>query len=388
VTQRSQAIDAGAAWSPAPAPRTAPADASARRAGRPARVWVLAALLLALPAAVGLALSSGAYPIPLADVVRLMLAPLAALAALAGFESAPVAAQHAAILYEIRLPRIVLALLTGAGLAAAGALLQGLFRNPLADPTLIGTATGAALAAAFVIVLGATALPGATRLLGAYTLPLAAFAGSLAATALVYRIGQVGGVVSLPVMLLAGIAINAACGAALGLLTYIASDQQLRTIAFWNLGSLGAATWPAVAAIAPPVALALAVALGRAQPLNALALGEERARHLGVDTTREKRLVIVLAALLTGCLVAITGVIGFIGLVAPHLIRLACGPDHRHVLPGAMLLGALLVLMADLVARTAVAPAELPIGVLTALLGAPVFLGLLLARRHGGGWVR
>jgi iron complex transport system permease protein len=262
--------------------------------------------------------------------------------------------------------------------------MQALFRNPLADPGLIGVSTGAALAAALVIVLGASWAPGASRMLGAWTLPLAAFVGALAFTALVYRIGAARGALSMPLVLLAGIGLNALAMAGVGLLSYLATDEQLRNLTFWTFGSLSGATWSSVGAVTPMVLIALALGLRLSRPLNALALGETQAGHMGVEVARIKRVAIVLTALAVGSLVALTGVIGFVGLVAPHAVRLACGPDHRIVIPGAALLGALLVVLADAAARTWVAPAELPIGVLTAGLGAPFFLALLLRRRLQG----
>lgn len=345
-------------------------------AHRLAPAAVLSALALGLLALALLAVAHGAYHIAPGQVMRILAEHALGLAL--GADS-----EQAAVLTTIRLPRVLLAVLTGAGLAAAGALTQGLFRNPLADPALIGVSAGAALAAAGVIVLGTLWLPRAWRegVAATMALPPAAFAGGLAVTWLVYRIGRTHGVLSLPMTLLAGIAINAMAMAGIGLLVYLASDEQLRTLAFWNLGSLAAATWSTLAAVAAPVLLAIVTAIRLAAPLNALALGEARAEHLGVDVARVKRLAIVMAALATGSLVAVTGMIGFIGLVAPHLVRSMCGPDHRIVLPGAALLGAVLVLAADMVARTAVAPAELPIGILTAALGAPFFLFLLLRSR-------
>lgn len=341
---------------------------------------VLAALAIALAIAVVAALGHGAFRIPPADVLAIVFALLG------GGEAAD--AQQAAVLTAIRAPRVLLAVLTGAGLAVAGALMQGLFRNPLADPALIGVSAGAALAAATVIVLGNALSPAWLRgdALAPYLLPLAAFAGAVGVAALVYRIGRAHGVLSLPVTLLAGIAINAIAMAGVGLLIFVATDEQLRTLTFWNLGSLAGGTWRALLPVVPLVLLALVLALRLAPALNALALGEARAEHLGVDVARVKRAAIVLAALATGALVALTGVIGFVGLVAPHLVRLACGPDHRIVVPASALLGALLVVLADLAARTLVAPAEMPLGIVTALVGGPFFLYLLLRQRwaHGG----
>jgi iron complex transport system permease protein len=357
--------------------REAPGPApGARRAGR--SVLTVLTALLALMALV--ALGHGAYRIAPADVLRILAD------ALPGVE-VTVDAQQAAVLNTIRAPRVLLAILTGAGLAVAGALMQGLFRNPLADPALIGVSAGAALAAASVIVLGATFAAdvlAAGSWAAAFALPLAAFGGSLAVTALVYRIGHAQGVLSLPITLLAGIAVNAMAMAGVGLLVYVASDEQLRTLTFWNLGSLAGGSWTALAVVAPLVLISVAAAWRLAQPLNVLTMGEARAEHLGVDVAGTKRRAVVFSALATGSLVAITGVIGFIGLVAPHVVRLMCGPDHRIVLPASALLGAVLVLLADVVARTVVVPAELPIGILTAVFGAPFFLGLLLRRRAAG----
>lgn len=339
---------------------------------------LLIALALALAVATVFAIGVGAYPIAPSEVVRI-------LASMVGIPSGGFEPQQAAVLQTIRLPRVVLGLVTGAGLGVAGALMQGLFRNPLADPTLIGVASGGAFAAAFVIVLGATWIPGVVTVLGPWTLPLAAFAGALVVTWLVYRIGDAEGILSLPIVLLAGIALNALALAGVGLLSYVASAEQLRNLTFWSFGSLAGGNWPMLSAVAPLALAAIAFGLLLARPLNALALGETQAGHLGVDVARVKHAAIVLTALAVGALVAATGVIGFIGLVAPHAVRLACGPDHRVVIPGAALLGALLVLAADVVARTVVAPAELPIGILTAGLGAPFFLMLLLRRRGQGG---
>lgn len=335
---------------------------------------VLAVLVLSTAALVVFGIGYGAYRIPALDVLRI-------LGANAGLDTGMLDTRQVAVLNSIRLPRVILAVVTGAGLAVSGALMQGLFRNPLADPTLIGVSSGGAFAAAFVIVLGATWLPGVSKMLGPWTLPLAAFLGALVITLVVYRIGAAGGFLSLPSVLLAGIALNALAMAGVGFLSYLANDEQLRNLTFWNFGSLGGATWTMLAAVAPLALTATVAGIFLARPLNALALGESQASHLGVNVVLVKRTAIVLTALAVGSLVAATGLIGFIGLVAPHAIRLACGPDHRIVLPGAALLGAALMVIADALSRTVVAPADLPIGVLTAALGAPFFLALLLRRR-------
>ena len=285
-----------------------------------------------------------------------------------------------AVLWSIRLPRVVLGILVGGGLAMAGAALQGVFRNPLADPGLIGVSSGASLGAVAAIVLGFSAA-------GSNTLPLVAFVGGVAATLVVYGIARFDGRTEVVTLLLTGLAVNALCGAGVGYLLFIADDQQLRGVVFWSLGSLGGATWPLVLAAAPFILVAALVLPLLARALNLMLLGEREARHLGVEVERVRVLVIVLAALATGAAVAVAGIIGFVGLIVPHLVRLMAGPDHRLLLPASALLGASLLLFADLFARTVAAPAELPLGVVTALLGGPFFLWLLRrTRREHGGW--
>lgn len=292
------------------------------------------------------------------------------------------------VLLSIRLPRALLAMVVGAGLATAGAAMQGLFRNPLADPGLVGVSSGAALAATTTIVVGSSVtalLPPHARV---FVLPLAAFLGSLVTTLTVWRLATRAGRTVVATMLLAGIALNALTGAGTGLLTLAATDPQLRSLTFWTLGSLNGATWSSLAVVTPLVALAVVGLPRLSRSLNALLLGEADARHLGIEVERVKRVVVVLTALAVGATVAACGMIGFIGLVAPHLIRLLLGADHRYLLPGSALLGAVLLTLADLLARTVVAPAEIPIGIVTALVGAPFFLWLLLRQSHHGGLAR
>jgi iron complex transport system permease protein len=291
-----------------------------------------------------------------------------------------------AVLLSIRLPRALLAILVGAALAVAGAAMQGLFRNPLADPGLIGVSTGAALVAALVIVLGSSLPLAFSGLLRDALLPLAAFLGGLGATWLVYRIASREGRTEVATMLLAGIALNAVAGAGIGLLIFASDDQALRDLNFWLLGSLGGVTWDRLLIAAPAMLAPALAALWLARPLNALLFGETEALHLGFAVERVKRLVVVLSALAVGASVALTGVIGFVGLVVPHLVRLTLGPDHRVLLPASLMLGATLLLLADLLARTLVLPAELPIGILTSCVGGPFFLWLLLRRRGLGLW--
>ena len=288
------------------------------------------------------------------------------------------------VFVNIRLPRLLLGVAAGAGLGLAGALMQGLFRNPLADPGLIGVSSGAALAAASFIVMGNLWFPDLPRALGSWTLVSMAFMGGLVVTFLIYALAQSQGGTRMGLMLLAGIAVNALAGAGLGYLSFLATDEQLRNLQFWLLGSLGGARWSAVVLVGAVVTLACGAGLTLARPLNAIALGEAQAVLLGVDVERTKRWAIWVCALAVGAVTATTGMIGFVGLIAPHWVRMVAGPDHRIVLPGSALLGAALVLAADAVARTAVQPAELPLGVLTAFIGVPMFLFML---RHFRGRV-
>lgn len=285
------------------------------------------------------------------------------------------------VVYGIRLPRAALGVLIGASLAVSGAVMQGLFRNPLADPAIVGVTAGGSFGAVSVIVLGTTVLAPVTGLLGLYAIPIGAFVGSLAVTLVLYRIATRQGQTSVATMLLAGIALNALVFAFTGLLIFHADDQQLRDLTFWNLGSLAGATWNKNLIAAPFILPAIAVTFLMARQLNALALGEAPARHLGTDVQRIKIVSVVCVAAATGAAVAVSGGIGFVGIVVPHLLRLMIGPDHRFLLPASALLGAILLLFADAIARQIVAPAELPIGIVTAVAGAPFFLWILLRRR-------
>lgn len=282
------------------------------------------------------------------------------------------------VLFDIRLPRLALGLAVGAALAVSGVLLQGLFRNPLADPGIVGVSAGAGLGAVLAIVLGGLLPAALTAAVGSALVPLAAGLGGWLTTLLLYRVASGGQRTDVALMLLAGIALSALAGAATGVLTYLADDQQLRDLTFWGMGSLAGATWAKLAAALPLMALGLVIAPRLARGLNTLALGEAQAAHMGTDVQLLKRLTILAAAAATGAAVAVSGGIGFIGIVVPHLLRQAQGPDHRHLIPNAALLGAALLVLADVISRNIVAPAELPIGILTALIGAPVFLWMLL----------
>lgn len=277
----------------------------------------------------------------------------------------------------IRVPRVLLALTVGGALALAGCVMQGLFRNPLADPGLLGISSGAALAVAMWIVIPTISLP---PLLMLYAPMMAAFLGSLAVTAIIFILCQQRSC-GITRLLLVGIAINALCTALVGMLSWLSNDTQLRELSFWGMGSLGQAQWPTLL-VAVSLMVPAAVVIWRLAPqLNLLQFGDEDAHYLGVNIRRVRHTLLLSSALLVGSAVAISGVIGFIGLVVPHLLRIWLGADHRVTLPGSVVVGAILLLIADTVARTLVAPAEMPVGLLTSLLGAPWFLWLIFRQQ-------
>lgn len=333
-------------------------------AGLPARrrvtpVAVLASLVVVLLVLMVASAGSGAVAIPFQRVPALLL-------------SATVDGQDAlwrSVLVEVRLPRLVFALIVGGGLAIAGAAMQALFRNPLAEPGLIGISLGGAMGAVIAIVLNANSL---------WTMAPAAFAGSLAATALAYKLG--GRQPGVAGVLLAGIAINAMCASVIGIFTTQANDTQLRNLTFWNMGSLAGASWAMLAWLGPWVAVLSALLVREWRAMNALLLGEREAHHLGHAVRPLRRRLVVLAALLVGPLVAVSGTIVFVGLVVPHLVRLTTGADHRWLLPNTLAGGAIALTLADWLARTVVIPAELPIGIVTSLVGGPFLLWLLLRK--------
>jgi iron complex transport system permease protein len=360
---------------------SAPLDTAARRlrlslrAPRECPGCLLALGLLTLLLSLALAASQGAMALQWADLLALPRL-WQQTAAEQGLDPSLAGAQVA---WHIRAPRLLMAMLAGAALGLGGALVQGLFRNPLADPGLIGVSAGAALGAACAIVLG-------WQVWGLHAGPASlmacAFLGGLLVTVLVWHLARQGGEVQVSQLLLVGLALNAMAGAALGLLTHFADDNQLRSLSFWLLGSLGQSQWPAALLCAGPVLCSLLGAPRLARALNALALGEAQAQLMGVNVHATQRLCVGWCALAVGAVTALVGMVGFVGLLAPHAVRLLAGPDHRLVLPGSALLGASLVLLADAGARTLVAPAELPLGVLTGLLGAPAFLWMLRQRQH------
>ena len=327
--------------------------------------------LFALAAVVSIigGLCVGAFPVGLADLLSAV-----------GLSDRPIDDTTTAVLYAIRAPRVVAAFAVGAALAAGGAALQSLFRNPLADPGLLGVSSGAALAAVSVIVLGEKVMHVIPPHFRPWLLPIAAFLGGLAATVVVYRLAAREGITLVGTLLLAGIAINALASAGIGMLVFIADDQQLRTLIFWTMGGFGAVTWAAIFPALLVLAITIPTLLPAAHLLDALALGEREAGHVGVDVERLKRRLVAQVALAVGSGVAISGIVGFVGLIAPHIVRLLLGPAHRTLLPAAALFGGAFLVLADALARTIVSPAELPIGVLTALVGGPFFLWLLAGR--------
>ncbi|MDX8354762.1 iron ABC transporter permease [Cognatiyoonia sp. IB215182] len=297
------------------------------------------------------------------------------------FNAEPLTAMERVVLWDIRMPRLIIGILVGAGLAVSGALMQGLFRNPLADPGLVGVGAGGTLGAILAIVLGSALPIWLSDIVGNMLIPVSAFFGSWLVIVVLYRVSTRHGRTSVATMLLAGIALAALAAALSGIMIFMADDQQLRDLTFWSLGSLAGATWTKVVITAPLILIAIGGSLFLGRGLNALALGEATASHLGIAVQRLKLVTILIVAMATGAAVAVSGGIGFIGIIVPHLLRLATGPDHQTLLLNVALLGATILLAADIISRLIIAPAELPIGIVTAVLGSPVFLWILLRRR-------
>ncbi len=329
---------------------------------------LLAALAVLLPVAVLTGLASGAVS----------LGPLQALQALLTGDGG---GQAAMIVQQIRLPRVLLAAVMGATLAMSGAAMQGLFRNPLADPSLIGVTAGASLGASLLIVLGGGVLQG---FVGLTLVSLGAFVGGVLAVLLVYRLASSENGTSVATMLLAGIAITALAGAVGSLLEFFTDNERLRQISLWKMGGLDGANLPRLA-LASVVGGSVLLALPRyALALNTLLLGESEARHLGIDVNHTKLALIGWVAVGVGTSVALVGTIAFVGLVVPHVVRLWIGPDHRYLLAASALAGATLLVVADTLSRVVLAPTELPVGIITALIGVPFFISLLRQRHHYG----
>lgn len=290
------------------------------------------------------------------------------------------------IINEVRLPRLLLGVLVGMSLGMSGAVLQALFRNPLADPALIGISSGAALGAITVIVLGGTFLNEWEAFLGYFALPLSAFIGGVIVTSVIYIVATKSGQTDVGLMLLSGIAINAVVGSAVGLLTYFATDTELRDLTFWTMGSVASASWKDLSIISIPILLTIIILPIFAKSLNAFLMGEDVSRHIGFNVKLLKAMVIALTALAVGTSTSVSGIIGFVGLVAPHLVRFLLGSDNRYVILSSAFVGGILVVMADIFARILLSPAELPIGILMSAIGGPFFLYLLIKRRNRVGF--
>ncbi|MEM7243479.1 MAG: iron ABC transporter permease [Pseudomonadota bacterium] len=333
------------------------------------RIGVVSGLLIgALVLAICLSLVLGPVKIPLNDLF----------AALSG--EADRATQT--ILYNIRAPRTVLALAVGASLAVSGACLQGMLRNPLADPSLIGITAGASTAVVAAIVLGDNFIAGLNPQFRAFVLPIAAFSGAFATTLIVLHAAYKYGQFSVARLILVGVAMGAIAMAMTGVLIYFSTDQQLRELTFWTMGSLAKSNWISVIASGSIILVSTALLLRFARTLDLFQLGERAAFHAGVEVNRTKMGICLLVSIAVGAGVAVAGPIGFIGLVAPHIVRLLVGSVHKYVLPIAAIAGAALMLIADIAVRITIPPQELPIGLATALLGGPFFFWLLLRVRH------
>lgn len=342
--------------------------------------WMRIILLLLLATTMVLAAGFGAMQIPAMEVLRILAFKM-------GMANGPLPDMAMVnVFWELRLPRVLMAVLIGGGLAVAGASLQGLFRNPLADPMLMGISSGASLSAVLLIVLYSL-LP--VSLVAAlpkyYLLNLVTFAGACACSLLVFRLSTTGNRTAVANLLLAGLAITALCNAFIGLATYVANDEELRSITFWNLGSLGGASWKVVGALAPFILLPVVLLPVLAKSLNAYALGETEAHYLGVNVRLLKIGILGMSTLAVGAAVASAGMIGFVGLIVPHILRTLTGTDHRQLLFNSAILGAVLLTLADTIGRTIIAPAELPIGIVTAMIGTPVFIILLLKQKKNLG---
>jgi iron complex transport system permease protein len=288
------------------------------------------------------------------------------------------------VFFQLRLPRVLMSALAGATLGVSGTLMQGLFRNPIVEPGLAGTSAGAAFGAALVFVLGSGTALAFTTFFGALATPLLAFAGAFGATMLVYRISSSFGKVNVFTLLLAGIAVNAVCSAGTGYLSYIARDPQARNITFWNLGTFTTADWRGVSLVAVAFAVCFAWSLRSGKALNALMLGEDEAALLGIDPERLIFRLLLVNTAMVATATAMVGVIAFVGLVVPHVLRMLRSSDYTFLLPASALLGALLMEVVDIVARLVIPPAELPVGIITAIVGAPVFLWILLREQRQG----
>lgn len=336
---------------------------------------IIASCLLALLLVMLVSITLGPADISLTEAFRLILAKIPVVKEFMNTEQYP--STHQSIVYQVRMPRIILAALVGLALAAVGTTFQGLFKNPMADPYIIGVSSGAALGAAIAIVSGFSTT------LGFGAIPLTAFGGALLAIFIVYNVARVGSRVPVYTLLLAGVALSSFMSALTSLLMVL-NARELQQIIFWMLGSFAGKNWTQIAIVAPVIILGTGGLWLFARDLNAMLFGEETARYLGIDAEKVKKLLLALAAVTIAAAVAVSGTIGFVGLIIPHLVRLFTGPDHRILLPAAALIGAAFMVAADTLARIAIAPAEIPVGIITAFFGGPFFIYLLRRKKAGG----
>ena len=355
---------------------SAPTAAATTGLGRFRGLLALTAVSVAMVVSIVIAVSVGQVNIPFLDTLETLGRHLLHLRNDAGGD------QFDSVIWEIRLPRVLLSVLVGAGLALCGVVMQASLQNPLADPYLLGVSAGGSLGATVAILAGF----GASGLFAGASVPVWAFSGSLLATVIVLIIGSTGSRTSAVKLILAGAAVNALCSAVSSSFVYFAASAEgIRTVTFWMLGSLASATWTDLPLTLCVVVSALAVMATQIRSLDVMLTGDESAITLGVDSARRRRAYLVLCALVTGCLVAHVGVIGFVGLLVPHVARGVVGASHRLLLPVATITGGLFVLWADVIARVAVSNSELPIGIVTAVLGAPVFLHMLTRKEYSFG---
>lgn len=327
-------------------------------------------LMIALALSMGAGCALGAADIGIGDVIRVIASKLPILG-----RSIEVPAGTESIIWRLRLPRVILAALVGGSLAGAGVVFQAVFRNPMADPYLLGTSAGASLGGALAILLGiGFSLPGMSGT------GVMAFVGSIGAVFLVYGIARIRGRISTATLLLSGIAVSAFLTAAVSLLLLF-YRENMQHVVYWIMGGFGTARWDSLPGIVPGMLIALLIIGFSSRELNMLLLGDETASHLGVSVDALKRRMLIVGALLAALSVSVSGVIGFVGLIVPHMVRLVVGPDHRRLLPVSFLAGAVFLIIADLLARSLVPPVEIPVGIVTALFGAPFFLYLLIRRK-------
>ena len=330
------------------------------------RAGILLALSLGLLLVMVLATSVGTVTVPLGQVVGIVARRLLGVGPAGGWSP-----QAEAIIFQIRLPRVVTAAVVGSALAAAGTLFQGLLRNPMADPYIIGTSGGAALGATVALIL-----PWQVVWLGFTPVPILAFVGAMGAVLLVYRIARVGPRTPITTLLLAGFALSSLLAAVMSLLM-LAGTRTLQRVVLWTMGGVVTSGWSQILVVTPLVLVGIVLAFLLTPDLNAFLLGEEQAAHLGVNVERRKLALLMVGSLLTAAAVSVSGLVGFIGLVVPHVSRLLFGSDHRFLLPASALVGSIFLVLADLLARMLMSPAEIPVGIITALVGAPFFIYLL-----------